>query len=254
MRRYWVDAGAVSGDQVRFEGDVFHHVFDVCRQDVGSKFEVIVPGGKALLVEVDQVAKHHATAHAIETRQIPPLPFPHINLVLSVCRYPVMDSVVERAVELGVNAIYPVFTDYSFIRSASSLPANKVDRWDKIVKSATQQCGRGELMPIHKAEPLKDLFARINRNPGFAGLFAYEGEAALSLRQGIQRIKERPNAGELKEIWLFVGSEGGYSTAEVEALQAAGLLSVTLGQQVLRVETACLALVSTLKYEFDLMC
>ncbi len=59
--------------------------------------------------------------------------------------------------------------------------------------------------------------------------------------------------GAVENIWLVVGSEGGFSFKEVEAFRQAGLEPVTIGPQVLRVETACIALVSALKYEFDLM-
>ncbi|HRO66263.1 MAG TPA: 16S rRNA (uracil(1498)-N(3))-methyltransferase [Pseudobdellovibrionaceae bacterium] len=250
MRRYWIETSDKSGDLVHFRGDLHHHIFDVCRQELGSKFEVLTEEGKAYLVKVTQLDRKAALAEVIEERVIPALAKPWIRVVLSVPRYPVMDSVLEKLVELGVKSVHPVFSEFSFVRSAGTLSENKVQRWEKIIQSATQQSGRGEKMELHEARPLKTFLEGINRNEGFAGLFAYEGPSTLGIKEELTRMKSQ---GVPSEIWLFVGSEGGFSTQEVESFREVGLKPVTLGQQVLRVETACMALVSVLKYDFDLM-
>lgn len=258
MRRYWIESTDRQGELVDFRGEIFHHIFDVCRQEVGSRFEVLNETGQAALVEVLEVGKKSARARVIEERQIPALQTPWIHLVLSVPRFPVFDAVVEKAVELGVKSIQPVFSDFSFIRSASSLSDNKVDRWKKIIRSATQQSGRGDLMELASARPLDDFLRGFNRNEESWGLFAYEGGSTLGIKAlGIKeelQTKRSSNQTKPRDLWLFVGSEGGFSHREVELFQSVGLSPVTLGPQVLRVETACMALVSVLKYEFDLMC
>lgn len=253
MRRYWIDAKDRQGDIVQFRGDVHHHIFDVCRQDVGSKFEVLSEDGKAALVEVLRVDKKSAEARVIEERVIPPLKTPLIRLVLSIPRFPVMEAVVEKAVEMGVSSIHPVFSDFSFVRTEGNLSDAKVERWRKIIRSATQQSGRGELMKLEPAIKLEDFLRTANRGPSFAGLFAYEGDSVLGVREALAQIKSK-HEERLQEVWLFVGSEGGFSDREVSLFKSLGLQPVTLGAQVLRVETACMALVSVLKYEFDLMC
>jgi 16S rRNA (uracil1498-N3)-methyltransferase len=87
----------------------------------------------------------------------------------------------------------------------------------------------------------------MNQTPSSTGLFPYEGESEQTVSSAIQKMK-----GEAFEnIWVFVGSEGGFSDQEVEFFKENGLKSSSLGDQVLRVETACLALVSILKYEFN---
>lgn len=253
MRRYWIEKKDLFSERVNFTGDTFHHIFDVCRQDVGSKFEVLTEDSKAYFVEVLSVGKKNAEARVLEERVIPPLPTPHIHLALAVSRFPVMDAVVEKAVELGVKSIQPLFTEFSFVRTPSALSANKVERWDKIVRSATQQSGRGDLMAIHSALGLDEFLSTFNQNKSALGLFAYEGPSTLSIKDYItQKKKELSTAPQ--DLWIFVGSEGGFSQTEVEKMRQLALHPVTLGSQVLRVETACMALVSVLKYDFDLMC
>ena len=247
MRRYWITPSQISENQVHFDGDVFHHIFSVCRQDKGSKFEVLAGDQKAHFVEVTQVSKKSATAQILETRQIPPLKKPEIHLAMSMPRYQTMDAVVEKAVELGVHSIHPFYSDFSFIKSF--LPAGKIERWQKIIVSATQQSGRGELMKIHEPLSAADLIAQINQKPEALGLFAYEGEAKTDIQTYLRSKKSKKP----EEIWLLVGSEGGFSPTEVQSFQEARMDSVTLGEQVLRVETACITLLAVLKYEFDLM-
>lgn len=256
MRRYWIEKSQVYNNQVTFKGDQHHHIFDVCRQEVGHHFEVITEESKAYLVEVKSVTKKDAMAGIVEERVIKALPKPHIHIALSVPRYNVMDSTIERATEMGVSSILPFVSQYSFIRKEKELPAGKQERWQKIIVSATQQCGRGELMKIHEVTNWQNMLKTINPGPENWCLFAYEGQSIQPIADEIKSLREQyvsPNAALPENIWIIVGSEGGFSKTEAEEMHKLGLHPVTLGSQILRVETACLTLVAVLKYEFGLM-
>lgn len=259
MRRYWVEPDSIEsisiGGLVHLTGETLHHIRDVCRQSKGDRFEVLIDG-RALLVEIVDESKRESVASVLEIREIPSLPFPRVRLALAVPRFGVFESILEKCVELGVEAVQPLFTDNSFIRTQSDVWSSKVARFQKIIQGATQQCGRGELMEL--ASPLKlptfltDLKESANRGSQVGGLFAYEGGHGVEsrpIRQSLVDLKE----GEYRALWLFVGGEGGFSQAEVAQFTKAGYGPTTLGGQVLRVETACVALVSVLKYEWNLM-
>ena len=243
MRRYWIDKDSLKNDQVHLSGDVFHHIFDVCRQDLGSEFEVLTEEGKAYRVKVDNKGKKEAVAHVISSRTLPLLPRPWVHLVLSIPRFPVFDAVIEKAVELGVKSIQPVFSDHSFVRKSDSISENKFDRWQKIIRSATQQSNRGDLMELNSPVDLKEFLNKINQTEGWEGLFAYEGDSPIDIKSYLSQ-KSQTRTLSPSDLWIFVGSEGGFSLEEVELLTKAGLKPVTLGSQVLRVETACVTLVS----------
>lgn len=256
MRRYWIEKKMIFNDVVSFKDEVFHHIFDVCRQEVGQHFEVLTEDSKAYLVEVITKDKKQAQAKIIETREIQKLPAPHIHLALSVSRYNVMDSIVEKAVEMGVSSILPFCSDFSFIRKPAHLPIGKTERWHKIVISATQQSGRGELLQIFEPIEWSEMLKKINPGPANWCLFAYEGDSVLGIKEYLATAKEtqeRNSALTVENLWIIVGSEGGFSQKEVSEMQQLGLNPVTLGSQVLRVETACMTLVSVLKYEFGLL-
>lgn len=246
MRRYWIEKKHFNGDQIRIDGDSFHHICEVCRQDTGSKFEILCEG-QAYFVELISREKKSATAKILETRSAPQAKKPYIHLAVSVSKFQTMDTIVEKAVELGVYKIYPFVSEFSFIRDKKNERlTDKIERWERIVKAATSQTGRGDLMEIAPVFTLQELLKNMNQMPLSAGLFPYEGESEQTVSSAIKQMKTKP----LENIWLFVGSEGGFSDQEVELFKENGLKSSTLGDQVLRVETACLSLVSILKYEF----
>lgn len=100
---------------------------------------------------------------------------------------------------------------------------------------------------LDKKEVLALLRSKLNPTGNTLGLFAYEGEGVLGAKDYLAS-PQKP-----EEIWVVIGGEGGFSPTEIQEFKDLGLVPVTLGEQVLRVETACIALVSILKYRFDLM-
>lgn len=248
MRRYWVESQQIIGDQVLLQDELFHHIVDVCRQEVGSKFEVL-SDGKAYLVELVAISKKGATAQIRETRTVPPLPKPYVKIALCVPRFPVLESILEKAVELGVHEIQLLSSQYSFIKSSEKISENKWERWLKIIKSSTQQCGRGDLMQLSPPQKLMNWAESFNQNKDQMCLFGYEGPSPLTIRDYFKNDRH----GVQETAWVLVGGEGGFSREEVQELEKRGCRAVTLGPQVLRVETACITLTSILKYELDLM-
>lgn len=245
LRRFYVDSREVSDAEVVIRGELFHHIAEVCRFKAGDQFEVLPGDGSARLVEIVQMGSRELKARVMSRRDLPPLPKPRVTLCLSMPKLPKVDWIVEKCVELGVFEIRPFVSDYSFLRKASEISENRLQRWQKLVQAATQQSGRGDLMRVHGAVTLEKLLDAFNRQPSTGGLFPYEGPSPLRLPEALRALKNQ----ELEDIWVFVGSEGGFSKEEVELFARYGLNPVSMGDQILRVETACLALMSIIKYE-----
>ena len=242
MRRYWVPSECLQSDRVLLGGETFHHICVVCRRNVGHSFEVIVDK-KAYLVEIETIERKKAIARVKDVRDLPGLLGPHIHLALSLPKFTTVDNVVEKMVELGVSTVHLFHSDFSHKKPRPEAIEKKHKRWQKIIQGATQQTGRGELMELTQIKPLGVLLEENFPSDKRWGLLAYEGEGGVSMRQGLKSCSE-----EKDEVWIFVGGEGGFSLADLEKFKDYKLLPVSLGDQVLRVETACVTLVSILKY------
>jgi len=235
--------------KVTLHGELFHHVFEVCRLQIGQHFELLNQTGNAYLVCVESIGKKTAQVLVTEERKIPKLKEPLLHLFLSFPKVSTFESIVEKSVEMGVKSITPFLSDYSSIRTKAQFPIFKTPRWQKIILQATQQSGRGDLMLLNEVLTLGECLSHSSKDGNEAlTIIAYEGDSTLTLKNHLKRQK----ISTLKKINLYVGSEGGFSHQEIQRFSSLDLPPVTLGEQVLRVETACLTLVSSLKYEFDI--
>ena len=265
MRRYWVPEQNFKDQQVELTGDLFQHICDVCRRKTGDRFEAIC-NGQAYLVELSEVKKRKALAVIVEKRKIKILKKPFIHLALALPKFQTLEKVLEKSVELGVKGFHPFYSDFSFMKSDSGKMENKTKRWRKIITGATQQTGRGELMELEKIKSLESLLEEKGGGKGFFGLLAYEGDDFFPSKKESQRNKPRKTENSnpfslkktlnqipvgIEEIWIFVGSEGGFSGKDLKLFKNYNILTINLGDQILRVETACVTLLGVLKYHLD---
>ena len=107
-RRYFTKQNLVNQNSVLIEDEMFHHICHVCREDVGSQFEVLSQG-YAYEVKIIEKNKRQALAQILVSRELPPLPAPQINLCLSMPKIATFEAVLEKACELGVASIQPFF-------------------------------------------------------------------------------------------------------------------------------------------------
>lgn len=248
MRRYWIDDQKWESDTLTIFGDSYHHIFTVCRTESGEKFEVIGVDQKAHFVEVVEVKKKDAKAKRISSRSIPALPLPELHLVLAIPRPAIIPTILEKAVEMGVHSVHLIFTERSYFRHGQGKDLNW-GKYRKGIVKALQQSGRGQPMELRTPIKFKEKITEINRQPKVECLFPFEGVAQEDLKNRMNELRKFSP----EKIYFFIGSEGGFSADEVKLMQDAGIKPVSLGPQVLRVETACVAVATVLKYEFDLM-
>jgi 16S rRNA (uracil1498-N3)-methyltransferase len=243
VRRYWVDESKITHELVVLDEEVFHHICIVCRQGLKDRFELIA-NEKAFFGEIIHLGKKNATFKILESRQIQPLKKPHIHLALSLPKFSTLENVLEKSVELGVHSLHLFSSDFSFMKPKTKELDKKAQRWLKIIKGATQQTGRGDLMKLTEIQPLSVLLESQFPSPQRLGLLAYEGDGRPILKNQLENHPEN-----LQEVWIFVGSEGGFSVEDLKLFKNYELLPISLGDQVLRVETACVTLLGILKYE-----
>lgn len=274
MRRYWIDNNLEVGIPYAIAGDLFKHIHVVCRQDVGDEFELLpslvadqnskkkskekqeVPLDQTAYlykVKVKDIFKHTMVVDVLSRREIPLIPRPHIHLALSLPKIKTFEDVIEKIVELGVYSLTPFHSEFSFFKSKDRIDA-KSNRLRKIVTSACQQSARAEEMVIHQTTTLDKVLEMYSEHQkeGSTQAFAFYEGKAQSLNSYWKEMDEKKTE-KPTDIWVFIGSEGGFSTAEIEKFKNAGIPSLSMGEQVLRVETACVSIISVLKYKYELL-
>jgi 16S rRNA (uracil1498-N3)-methyltransferase len=152
-----------------------------------------------------------------------------VTLVQGLSSSDKMDFTIQKAVELGVAALQPVFSAKSVVRLSGEREAKKLAHWRRIAIAACEQCGRNRVPPIH--EPLA--LERYRAPAATRILLSPAGSAKLrDLAQG--------------PIVLAAGPEAGFSADEEKMLQRAGFVAARLGPRILRTETAALAALAAL--------
>ena len=157
-------------------------------------------------------------------------------LVQGISKGDRMDTVVQKATELGVQRISPVFSDYSMVKLDNKKAAKRRDHWQKIAQSACEQCGRCIVPRIDDVTSLNNWLEE-NRNESANRLIFLPG--ASTPLSSISRSES--------EIVLLIGPEGGLSETEEERAIGAGFRAVALGPRILRTETAAIAAISSVQ-------
>lgn len=247
MRRYWWQGTLDSqSKEIDITENLYAHIFKVCRRKVGDHFELINEG-YAYLVEVVEVNSKKAVVLINSKRQLPKLKEPHIHLKLSFSQPKVIDRVIEKSVELGVKSIQLISCENSFLKDQTKMLL-KTKRALKIVNQAMQQSGRGEALELREPLTLDELL-QIKLKSEDRAFILYEDTHYKS--KPIEKHSESyPET--IKNISILVGSEGGFSSSEVDTAANCGYEVLSLGSQILRVETACVASISILKSRLGL--
>ena len=242
--RFWIDRACLQGSQFFIKGSLYHHICRVAKIKKGQSFELFCEGLQKYEVVLSSTSSSRATADIIKAQPVPPLKKPYLCLALSLPRLSKMPALIEMAVELGVKEIQPFSSEFSFFKESSKLTVSRKKRWSKIADHSRALSGRTELLNIR---PLVSLFD-IQIPKGALALIAYEGTLKSPHLKEILDQHKTPSF-----VWLFVGSEGGFSFEEIEKfIYKNKAVCFTIGEQILKVETACQFGLSVLKYHYHL--
>lgn len=164
--------------------------------------------------------------------------FPSVTIAQGLPKGHKMDFVVEKLTELGVARIIPMRTERSVV---SQVGAQKLERWRRLAKTASAQCGRVDVPIIHEEMPFARVLAE-HANVDCA-LLPWELAPAEPLRSTLPGLLQGA-----RSVLVLIGPEGGFSHAEADAARAAGAHAISLGERILRTETAGLVSLTIIGY------
>ncbi|WP_295388454.1 16S rRNA (uracil(1498)-N(3))-methyltransferase [uncultured Thiodictyon sp.] len=233
LPRIYLDHPLPPGTQLRLPEGPARHLTQVLRLAPGDPLRLFNGDGcdrAAHLVEIARAGVTLAVGAAGDVEAEPALA---IHLTLGISRGERMDYAIQKAVELGVAAIQPLFTERSMVQLKGERLGRRLEHWQGILIGACEQSGRRRLPALAHALALEDWLA-----------VAPPGTLLLD-PQAPQALARLPQPG--PAVTLLVGPEGGLSPRERELASRHGVTGVRLGPRILRAETAPLAAIAVLQ-------
>jgi len=210
---------------------VSHHLVKVLRFPQGQTITLFNGDGANYTAEVLQ-AKKICTVKILKKTHNPTESKLNLTLVQGIAKGEKMDFLIQKAIELGVNKIIPIFTNHCIVRLKGDKLVNRQQHWQKIIISACEQSGRSFVPEITIPTPLNDFLQQPITN-GFV-LHHRAKQTLLTLQP-------------INQATLIIGPEGGLNTTEITQATQAGYQPLLLNSRILRTETASLAAIANMQ-------
>ena len=198
----------------------------------GREFEAIIKGFSTETVFLDLEKLIPTTNKNIR-----------ITLAQAIPKAGKLDTIVKSAAELGADVIIPFDAARSVGRIADEKISLKVARWQKIAAEAARCCHSNNITKVSKVSSFADMIASASNDA--LKLMFWEEESQKTIKD----ILKDETITATKDFFIVVGPEGGFSKDEVTMAKEAGFISVSLGKQILKVETAVATILSIIQYE-----
>lgn len=251
MPRFFIDSSEIAGDQIVLRGPDAEHISRSLRMRPGEHIVVCDTERIEYDCVIDAFTRDSVSVRILSSelsRSEPPVT---VTLCQALPKSDKLDFIIQKATELGCSRVIPFESERCVTRidSDAERENKKLERRRRIAHEAAKQCGRA-LIPC--VEPPVRFEELLNFLRGSEILFCYEGDAAQTLREALERDFPRGGDNLGLNIAVVVGSEGGFSENEARNARDAGARLVGLGPRILRCETAAVFALSGLAYHFEL--
>ena len=242
MHKFFVENDKIKKGKVILENENKIHISNVLRMKVGEKVLITSKDEyNTFECEISEINKDNIICtinKKIESRAELKV---KVDIFQGIPKSDKMEYIIQKSVELGANAIIPVNMKYCIAKIKDEEKKNI--RWQKISEAAAKQSKRDLIPIIKKSENIKEVYSTIKKYD--LVLVAYENEENITIKDALR------SANNIKSIAIIIGPEGGISEEEIIKLKENGAKVVSLGKRILRTETASLAILSMIMYEYE---
>ena len=227
----------IHGDEYVFTGEDANHITKALRMSVGERLCLCDKNCVEYDCTVKSITKSQVTVKIHSKKQCENEPDVHVTLYQSLTKGDKMEMIIQKAVELGVSEITPVLTRRCISRPDEKGMGKKLVRWQKIALQAAMQSRRGIIPKVNELLSFENALNDSQKND--CTLIFYEGGG-----DSIASVIDKSH----KSVGIIIGSEGGFDDDEVTLALQNGAKCATLGNRILRAETAPLAAVAVIMF------
>lgn len=243
MRRFFVEQIKESDGTCSITGHEARHITRVLRMTAGDRFVLMDSQGARFQVIIES-AGSRCVQVTLEKPLPKPLPSPvMITLCQALLKSRNMDYLIQKTSELGVDRILPFTSERTAITLRRDRIASKMKHWREIAQSSAKQSDRSMPAKIETLYPFAELMAK-DKGKDALKVILWEGERSKGLKGMLK------TSSPMGTFVGMVGPEGGFTLEEIEAARAAGFVPVSLGNRILRAETAAITMVAIVQYEW----
>ena len=241
MYRFFVEKQQIRDGVVKIDGEDVRHIRSVLRMRPGKQILVACGDEWEYTCQIEHLSEEEVTARVLDAQK-PGKELPsRITLFQCLPKSDKMETVIQKAVELGAYAVAPVVSKRCVVKLDARRAANKAVRWNTVAASAAKQSKR---MIVPEVKPLCSFQDALREAQDMdVRLIPYENAEGMA---GTRKVFSSIRPGD--SVAVLIGPEGGFDETEVEEAQEAGFLPVTLGKRILRTETAGMTVLSILMY------
>lgn len=251
MQNFFIPNRNIVDKLVIIDGSQLRHIKNVVRKRKGDLIKIFDEGGYLYLVEIMSVSKEKIEGKIVKRLRGSAEPRLTVNLYQCIPKSNKMDLIVQKCTEIGVFSIHPIISTRTIVKLKPSTKGQKIKRWQKIAQGASEQSRRTIVPRIFEpqvfSEAVGEIKSRYDKD-GFFGLIPWEEECQNTLKDF---LKENliPKIANL-ELDLFIGPEGGFTRTEVDLANRSGIRPISIGNRIMRTETAGLISTALILYEY----
>jgi 16S rRNA (uracil1498-N3)-methyltransferase len=247
MHRFYLSPEQCASGNFTLTGSEAHHAVRVLRVQRGEQAVVLDGVGGELRCEIRSAGRGAVELAVLERKSIPPVPC-RITLLQAIPKGKIIESIIQKATELGAARIVPLLTERVVARLDTRERADKAGKWQQVAIEAIKQSGAAWLPRVESPPTLDEFLAR-NERTELALVASLQPNAQHPRRYFTEFQSKQGRPPTSACIWI--GPEGDFTPAEVQQIEASGARPITLGRLVLRVETAAIYCLSILNCELN---
>lgn len=242
MPHFFINTNSINNNTITIDDkENFNHIAKSLRAKIGEELLLIDEKEIEYTTVIKEITNKHILAEILNKKKSKRDLKYNLYLAQSPLKSDAQLTIMEKATELGIRGIFPIYTDNCALKK--SVAISKIDKWQKIMYEASKQCERAN---IPKCFDLTTLESVINDTKFDRIVALCEKNTNGSLKDYLKNNPAKPN----ENILLVIGPEGGFSDREFDLMKNKNLPMLSLGALILKAETAVIVTLGNTVYEF----